>query len=466
MKNIGVIFSFVSAMVGLFLIDASGASGAVAADLAIFSDELTAVKQLDIIPDDFTGSARLKLANLYGDGKKQIVVSFGNQEKPMIKVYDINGELLSGWQPYAVGFTGEISLSAADLDADGKDEIIAGPGAGGGPQVKIFDGAGAVKFNSGFWAHDQDYRAGIEVAAGDLDGDKVQEVIASVVQGDKALIKFFTGWGKPVGKPIIVDLENNFEPVRVAALDLGTDGIEELFAGLGSGNEPKIKILRLDGSLIKEFLAYDNNFNGGVNFAVAKAKSANMIITGAGFSGGPHVRFFDSFGKITKSPSFFSYDKSFRGGVNVDYGDIDGDGRAELLTLPQQVNSETNEFFHKYIDVDVSDQRLRYYQNGKLVNTFVISSGQRSMPTPYGEYKIWQKNPRAYSNKYKLYMPWWMSFKPGYGLHELPEWPNGYKEGQNHLGKRVSHGCVRLGVGPAKALYDWAAVGTPVIVHE
>jgi lipoprotein-anchoring transpeptidase ErfK/SrfK len=62
-------------------------------------------------------------------------------------------------------------------------------------------------------------------------------------------------------------------------------------------------------------------------------------------------------------------------------------------------------------------------------------------------------------------MPWWMAFKYGYGLHELPEWPSGKKEGENHLGIRVSHGCIRLGVGPAKWIYDWTPVGTRVEVR-
>jgi lipoprotein-anchoring transpeptidase ErfK/SrfK len=64
-------------------------------------------------------------------------------------------------------------------------------------------------------------------------------------------------------------------------------------------------------------------------------------------------------------------------------------------------------------------------------------------------------------------MPYWMAIVPGgkFGIHELPEWPGGYKEGANHLGTPVSHGCVRLGVGPAQTVYNWADIGTPVVVH-
>ena len=53
-----------------------------------------------------------------------------------------------------------------------------------------------------------------------------------------------------------------------------------------------------------------------------------------------------------------------------------------------------------------------------------------------------------------------------YGLHELPEWPGGKKEGEDHLGTPVSGGCIRLGVGAAKELYEWADVGTEVIISK
>lgn len=89
------------------------------------------------------------------------------------------------------------------------------------------------------------------------------------------------------------------------------------------------------------------------------------------------------------------------------------------------------------------------------------------MWTPTGEFKVHNKNPRAWSRTYGLYMPYWMAFVPSgkYGIHELPEWPGGYKEGANHLGTPVSHGCVRLGVGSAKAVYEWAEVGTPIVIY-
>jgi len=120
----------------------------------------------------------------------------------------------------------------------------------------------------------------------------------------------------------------------------------------------------------------------------------------------------------------------------------------------------------KYIEVDLSQQMLYRIEGNNLVGSHRVSTGKWSMPTPRGEFSINNKTGRAYSSTYDLYMPYWMAFIGSeYGIHELPEWADGTKEGQSHLGTPVSHGCVRLGVGDAATVYNWADIGTPVIVH-
>lgn len=121
----------------------------------------------------------------------------------------------------------------------------------------------------------------------------------------------------------------------------------------------------------------------------------------------------------------------------------------------------------KKIVIHLKTQTMDVVENGEVLHSFQISSGKRGMQTPTGTFTVLNKSPRAYSKTYGLYMPFWMAFTTrGHGIHELPEWPNGYKEGENHLGTPVSHGCVRLGVGSAKTVYDWAEVGTVVEVVQ
>lgn len=120
----------------------------------------------------------------------------------------------------------------------------------------------------------------------------------------------------------------------------------------------------------------------------------------------------------------------------------------------------------KYIDINLAKQQLSIFENSERLGTYKVSTGKRGMATPTGTFKVMGKRGRAWSRKYNLYMPYFMQFTgQGHGIHELPEWKNGYKEGAAHLGIPVSHGCVRLGVGPAAKVYNWADVGTQIVIH-
>ena len=155
--------------------------------------------------------------------------------------------------------------------------------------------------------------------------------------------------------------------------------------------------------------------------------------------------------------------------TNLDNPDTDGDGFKDGAEInggydplkPGKIK------LTKKIEINTGpEQKLYYFLGDVRMGEFKISSGKLSMRTPKGNFKIDGKSLRAWSKKYGLFMPYWLSLKNGYfGIHELPEWPNGKKEGENHLGQPVSHGCIRLGIGSAEFLYNWASVGTAVKIY-
>ena len=154
-------------------------------------------------------------------------------------------------------------------------------------------------------------------------------------------------------------------------------------------------------------------------------------------------------------------------GTSMHKTDTDGDGvsdKGEVLAGTSPTSSAAI-LLPKSIRVVLGKQQLERQVAGVTISTHAVSTGKRSTPTPVGTFAVKNKIPRAWSRMAGLWMPYWMDFTGrGYGLHELPEWPGGKKEGQNHLGIPVSHGCIRLGVGDAKLLYDWTPVGTPVVI--
>ncbi|MCD4694309.1 L,D-transpeptidase [bacterium] len=141
------------------------------------------------------------------------------------------------------------------------------------------------------------------------------------------------------------------------------------------------------------------------------------------------------------------------------YEDGDEINNGYSPTEPGQIKLE------KRIEINTGTQVLGYFLGGVKMGEFQVSSGKPSMPTPEGHYYIINKHPKAWS-PYGLWMPYWMGLGTGrFGLHQLPIWPDGYREGEDHLGQPVSHGCVRLGIEESEFLYNWAEIGTPVFIY-
>ena len=115
----------------------------------------------------------------------------------------------------------------------------------------------------------------------------------------------------------------------------------------------------------------------------------------------------------------------------------------------------------RWIDVDLTNQRVYAYEGDVVVNSFVVSTGTWMTPTVTGEYKVYVKYRSASMSGPGYYLPdvpYIMYFHKGYGLHGT-YW-------HNNFGTPMSHGCVNLRTEEAGWLYNWASVGTVVNVHH
>ncbi len=124
-------------------------------------------------------------------------------------------------------------------------------------------------------------------------------------------------------------------------------------------------------------------------------------------------------------------------------------------TLPAEINEE------RWIDVDLSEQRLTAYEGGAPVHAFLVSTGLPATPTPVGQFRIWIKfryDDMAGPGYYIEDVPFVMYFYDGYGLHGVT-W-------HGNFGHPMSHGCVNLPTDEAEWLFGFADVGTLVNVRE
>ena len=127
---------------------------------------------------------------------------------------------------------------------------------------------------------------------------------------------------------------------------------------------------------------------------------------------------------------------------------------SEQPLYPAEGNGE------RWIDVNLSEQRVYAYEGDIVVSSFVVSTGVAQTPTVTGNYKIYVRvrvQDMSGPGYYLTDVPYVMFFYGDYGFHGT-YW-------HNNFGTPMSRGCVNLTIPDSEWLYSWASVGTVVNVH-
>ncbi len=122
---------------------------------------------------------------------------------------------------------------------------------------------------------------------------------------------------------------------------------------------------------------------------------------------------------------------------------------------------------YKVIDVNLTTQRLVALDRGRVIYKAPVATGKDGFETPVGTHYIYYKL-RTRTMRGTLNGETWivpdvpnvMYIKGGVALH------GAYWHNKFGTGVRLSHGCVNLSLRDAAWLYDWAPVGTRVVVHR
>ena len=280
-----------------------------------------------------------------------VAVGAGAGGGPRITLYDaLTGAQLDTFFAFESTFTGGVTVATADVNGDGFDDIIVGAGNGGGPRIAVFDGSfrGRSATNRGpvladFFAYESSFRGGVIVAAGDVNGDGFEDVIAGTGVGGGPRVRVFDGTQLTVG-----GTQNSFQDffayadqdrggVNVAAGDINGDGMADIVTGAGNGGGPRVRTFDgKSGAAINDFFAYEDTFRGGVFVAVGGVTADGLpnIVTGTGPGGGPVVRIFNARNPqtpATAAPAFSAFDSNIRTGVRVATNDFGPNGFDEVL---------------------------------------------------------------------------------------------------------------------------------------
>jgi hypothetical protein len=122
----------------------------------------------------------------------------------------------------------------------------------------------------------------------------------------------------------------------IAVGDVTGDGKSDIIVGAGPWRMPEVRIFSSDGTFIRSFRAYPEWFKGGVRVAVGDVNGDGKaeIVTAPGPGIIPQVNVFNADGTQNLKGGALAYQKEFTGGVHVAVADVNGDGQPEIITSP------------------------------------------------------------------------------------------------------------------------------------
>lgn len=126
---------------------------------------LAPIKSFLAYPAGFTGGVYVAAGDVNGDGNADIITGAGPGGGPHVRVFSgQDGSMLKEFFAYVPTFTGGVSVAAADLNGDGKADVVTGAGPGGGPHVRVLNGATLAELES-FMAYSPLFIGGVFVGA-------------------------------------------------------------------------------------------------------------------------------------------------------------------------------------------------------------------------------------------------------------------------------------------------------------
>ena len=305
-----------------------------------------AFRTIEAFGSEVTGPLSIAAGDLGGDSRAEIVAAAPTYAGPEVKIIDAaSGGTRNVLYPYGGIGASAVAVALGDVDGDGRLDIILSAVTPEGTEVQALDAGGTQLAE--FYVLDPAIVPGASIAAGDLDGDGKAEIVFGggpttapwppVANGQDQRVAVY----KPDGTQVA---EFSAYPglfqggVRVALADLNHDRRPEMVTAPGPGMESEIGIFSQEwingrdrGTRLDHFVAFETSFRGGATVAAGEVDGNGDadIVVGAGKGRAPEVRVFDERGE--QLFSFVAFGGGYDAGISVATGDLNADGRAEIV---------------------------------------------------------------------------------------------------------------------------------------
>jgi peptidoglycan/xylan/chitin deacetylase (PgdA/CDA1 family) len=201
-----------------------------------------------------------------------------------------------------------------------------------GTEAKVFSTTN-LQSRADFFPYAENYERGVAVAIGDVTGDGQDEIVTSSGNGAKTHVRVFDKSGRPKSWSVFPFVDQYRGGGSIAVGDTDGDGKAEIIVSpAGSNSGPLVRIYEYGRDLPKQsFYVFNQGFRGGINVAVGDInKDGRAEIIAATASQRGNVAVYTGTGQFT-GLSFFPFGTDFREGLAVAAGDVTGNGKADII---------------------------------------------------------------------------------------------------------------------------------------
>lgn len=179
--------------------------------------------------EGFRGGVNVAAGDVTGDDYDEIIAAAGPSGGPHVRVFNESGQWIGiDYFPFSEDFAGGVSVASGDIDGGDKEEIIMGVQSNGEARVKVYKADDARTIAGEWLAFPNSFRGGVNVAAGDIDNDSFAEVYTSTFIGGGPQIRVFEGYGALLSDGVFA-YESEFRGgVYLAAGNIDADSDTEL----------------------------------------------------------------------------------------------------------------------------------------------------------------------------------------------------------------------------------------------
>lgn len=432
---------------------------------------------------DYASGVSMDTGDVDGDGEEEMVIvqSGGPDSFSEVYIYSQTGKLLLHRIPYEKVWVGdEQAVAVGDIDADGKDEIVLSQPRGRTTEVLILNELLETDTNTigHFTAFTGEQTGAVVEVANVLQqttsdsASQREEIIVATGPGVAPRVRVFNEKGKQITEELVPFAQTDVHGLSIAAVNTTGGDTADLYIGFMNPGKSNIKAYTVrekgEHPVIAEFSLWTKQFNIGVEMQAidVDANGTEEIAVAPAGDSAAQIKVVRGDGQLVYSEPLSLFETDFFGGIEL--AAIKKKKQTQLFAAPHHQRARGDYFdADRYVEVNISEQTTTLWEQGYVRQSYLISSGLHSTPTPIGEFSILKKlETHVYDGRPEYFFPntkWNLRYKAG-GTGSNYYFHTAYWH--NNFGNRMSHGCVNMREEDAEFLYHWADIGTPVWIHN